>query len=297
MIQNHLKVLEVPMKILNFFKLWVDKSSPKYHKVFAIVMHLIFVELFLLLQMIRLTQAKNIEEFSLQSAMFPANLSASLRALNFVLKRNKIKAFMKSLNNLLEDKDWLEIQNGEKLKQRTSQANRVFKVFVAFYAFGMIFATFGTATFPVYDLPIAIFFPFDPSYSMVPFYFGLAYELFAILIYSPVSTVFEALPLYFMSFVSGIIEEFSEKLRNFGHENVGLVSCAATSFGAIHKQDDQNLRQLEKYIKVHLKIKALHANINDTFGLVLLAQALISILSICTASFSLVQVVRIKILR
>jgi 7tm Odorant receptor len=187
MSSDWLKVLEKPIKYLKFSGMWTHKEIPKYRIILTAVAHLICVELFLILEIIYLFTVDNLEDFSLAFLMIPTFISCCMRSLNFVVKKNKIEKFLRSFQELVEHENWIELQNGLKLKQRMSKIDKMFKVHLITSLFGMVSLYIASAL--SHSMSVPMWFPWDYKNNEWLFWLSHSYQNISGFMFSPINTV------------------------------------------------------------------------------------------------------------
>lgn len=206
-----MELFEKPLKFLKLSGLWSDRKIGVYRVVFCILMHFLCLECFVVFEVISLVKSKSLEEFCENFAMLPTFLGASLKSLNFIRMKLKIKKFLTNLEELIRFEDWIALQNGTKLEQRISQMKKFFVVnFVL--AFAALF--FGSLVpFFIHEPPFKMWFPFDYKHSQLLRWITIAYQLGTCIIYMPKLYILDNFPLFVMSYVIGLVEELNMKIE------------------------------------------------------------------------------------
>jgi 7tm Odorant receptor len=319
---NWMEPLDKIIKSLKISGLWLDiKSSSKFLIAIAAVLHIIFVEIFMVLSIAHLLLVHNIEDFSEAVGIVPFQFVTCIRTLHFVCNKNKIESIVKGIKDLIEHETWIEKQNGSKLKQRIRQIYRIFRTFLASVMTGL-FVGLLISLF-THKLSIKMWFPYDYSDNEVLFWLRVAYQVITSNCVVPITIMTEIIPIFFMCYLTGIIEELCERMgkicdvkivkivkvepKSDLSENEKLVGRlkvatmrknqakvepkAGTSKMNMKKPEkDENLKELLKCVEIQQKIKSLTSDVGDVFGRIIWFQGFMSTLVLCFSAFSLTVV-------
>jgi hypothetical protein len=270
-----MEIFETPLKYLNVTGIWFEKEFTRKRLVFCAFMHLIFAEVIMVLLIVHLIGAESLQKFSDGMASIPTFVGLFIKSLNLTLKRNKIESVMESLKNLMQKDDWIAKSKSLKLQKRLSIIKRVFKVSLAMFMIASLtipIDAFFTRK-PVLDLWL----PYDFKASEFRFWTLIIYQTMSGLIYSPVLVICDLFPMFFISFVTGLIEELCCRVEIITN-NSALFSRA------------QKLKELKKCIEIHKEIKTLLMEIKDIFGIMIWSQGFMGALILCTNTFSMTLV-------
>jgi 7tm Odorant receptor len=207
---NWMEPLEKIIKLLKISGLWLNKSSSKCLITVAVLLHIIFVEIFLILCIIYLVNVQSIEDMTEAVGVIPLQFICCIRTIHFVLNKNKIQSMMKDVKELIEHESWIEKQNGSKLKQRIRQVVRTSQIFLAATMTGVIISSL--VPLFTHQLPLKMWFPYDYSNNEVLFWMSVAYQVIASFCKVPITIMVEIIPIFFMSYLTGIIEELCERM-------------------------------------------------------------------------------------
>jgi 7tm Odorant receptor len=217
---------------------------------------------------------KELEEFSAAIATCPTLIGIFIKTINFIYKKDDIESLMNKLKKIVENNSRLEKSgNGQKLEGRIKQISKIFKSFLTVTVFSIFMEVF--VPFSTHKQPLKLWFPFDHQQNEVVFWAVVVYEYLEGFIYAPVTIIMDTFPVFFISFVIGLIEELSKRLKNIGKNS------------NTDKNDDRNLKELLECIELQLQLKALIKDIQDIFAKIIWAQGFMSSIIICTTSFTL----------
>lgn len=293
MTYNWLEVLEKPIKVLKVIGLWIDKDTPTYRIVLSLLAHMLCVELLTISETIYVIKARSLSEFLSVFVFVPTHLCACLKALNFVTKKDKIEKFLKESQEVFDEIDqiaWISNQSESKLKKLISRIDKIFKALLV-GSTAVMSANF-VVSFINHELPLVMWYPYNPFYSELNFWSTAAYQAIAAPIYYVVTTILEAFPFFFMSFITGMLQELCDRLDLIGSVKKFTRNEPGTSSNKFKKSpnDGKNLKKLLKIVKSHNKLKALTSDIEAIFANIVCFQGVLSAFVLCTTSFLLTTV-------
>jgi hypothetical protein len=205
------------------------------------------------------------------------------KSTNFLANQNEIKSFYKSVEGLIESALWIK---GEKLKRRIKQIDRIFKIF--FFSTLVSVLMSSVVVFTEHELPVKMWFPYDFTSNEALFWMSAIYQIVGPFIVASIAITLFTFPSFILSCLTGIVEELNKRL-----ENIGKIK---TLGGEMTLKVVENLETIENYeelvvcVKFHQKILEMTGDFNRIFGNDFWFHGLISIISLCTTSFSLIVV-------
>lgn len=110
-----------------------------------------------------------------------------------------------------------------------------------------------------HKLPLKMWFPYDYDHNDSQFWLSAGYQLLIGLIYTPVVIIVDMLPVFFICFTIGLIEELFERFERAVDEAKPNKS----------HQQSENMKKLIKCIKLQQEIKNLVSDITEVFGIVI----------------------------
>lgn len=276
---NWFETIEKSINIFRKTGFWIDNSSNKARCYLKIFSWFAIVILFITLNIVYLSRIGNFVNIVEAVGMLPTMINGAIKTINFVRKKGKISKFLESLRSLIEEESWIERSKGTKLKTRIVFASKVFRKLVTN---AMVLPCF-LILVPIcsYELPFKLWLPFNYKQSKVLFWSCVAFEFIPIIFVVPITITIEMFPIWLLSYTTGIIEELSERLKLLGLKTEDSKNT---------KTEDENLKELLKCIKIHLKIRQLTNEVSDIFGKVFWFQGFTSIVVLCATSFSLTVV-------
>jgi 7tm Odorant receptor len=323
---NWMEPFEKINKLLKISGLWMDQSFPKLLITILVILHIFFVEIFTIFGIFYLINVESIKDFSEAVGTVLLYVTFRIKSLHFLFNKTKIESMLKDIKELIEHENWIEKQNGRKLKQRIRQIHKILRIFMTSAMTGVVAGSL--APFFIHELPLKMWFPYDYINSEALFWLSAAYQDIGGYYVIPVMIVLEIIPIYFISYVTGVIEELSDRMEKIGEEKIVKVKpkvhmsfnekligrsnvseifyknlkfrqakAAETSQMKKKKPEkDENLEELLKCINIQQKIKSLAKDVADVFGSIIWLQGFISTFILCATAF-LLTVVSTKALK
>jgi hypothetical protein len=293
---NWLEVFDSPISFLKTTGAWIDQDTSKRKFVIAIVMHCILLDFTLVTQFVHLVTIGKLEEFAETFMMFASFLSVFVEHLSLIVGRKKIESLLEELNKLISIAEVDKKVEG-KLKKRVSQISTIFKV-----NFGMIvLLAVPSAVYSILNskLPYGTWSPYDFQTNQVAFWILASIQSVGITTYL-ISICIEALPLFFISFMTGLVEELAEKIGSFLEDKIeeepenGKRKSRLNNLKIMRLlQDDKRRRKnlgFQKIIHTQRGISMMVKKVSETFETVIVVKWVLTILKLCMASFAVITV-------
>lgn len=283
MSQYTLQLFETPIRFLQNAGIWINDDKTKNQNRVKLFLNLALKVNLILMEIMYLVHAKNLEDFSEAVAIFPTMIGSFFKTVNFVYNKQKIEKCLQDLKELIESDHWMDNQKGVKLLRRINFIKNILKVIIV--SAGVSY--FLSLSVPIFnhEIPYKLWFPYDYRRNEIIFWATVAFEFFQGCIIAPVSIIVDIFPLFLISFLIGITEELSERLKLIEGKPKSQRKKLRN-----HEKKDEHLQELVKCIKIHLKVKNLAADVSDIFGKVIWMEGLLSVVLLCTASFTLTVV-------
>jgi hypothetical protein len=144
--------------------------------------------------------------------------------------------------------------------------------------------------FFAHELAYKIWIPRETEQDSLIFWTASAYLVFISFFVSSNGTGLDILPVIFMSFAIGLINELEERLSEFGKgmEVVKTQNGPVTSRKKLIKPlQEARKREMIKCIEIHLKIKEFTDQIHENFSMAILIQGFMSSIILCMGLFAL----------
>jgi hypothetical protein len=294
---NWLKIFENPIKFLKITGIWIDENTSKRTIVFVIIMHTVLIDFTLLSQFVHLMTLKKFREFTDTFLVFASFLSMFVETISLLANREKITFLMKELERLISFLKIDEKSDG-RLKKRVSQVDKIFKVNFGMLAFLAVPGTVFTVT--RMELPYSGWFPFDYNTNLTAFWILALIQTFGVSTYL-IAICIEALPLFFISYLTGLMEELAVKFevffenKSYKIEKVGkktksrldrlkTIELLEKSIAAKKNEDFSEL------ILIHQEIKATVLKFNESYELVFVVKWMLTVLKLGMASLAIITV-------
>jgi len=110
-----LNALSTPIEILKGFGLWQNKNASKFYVAYGIFMHLIFIGLSTLFQVLSVVEIKTTDELLDFMIYCPTFVAIFVKSLVFAAKVNKIESLLTSMKELMA-----KVNFCEKYERRTN---------------------------------------------------------------------------------------------------------------------------------------------------------------------------------
>jgi odorant receptor len=197
--------------------------------------------------------------------------SATIRAGNFIYNLKQIKQSCKTLETLMKfsaDDRW---KSREKLRERVDFGLKVYKLylFVAYTACGL------TILLPIFldKLPWSVWLPSSIKENLAGFWIASLYFIGNSVVAALTDMTLAILPVIFMTFAIGFIEELTDRLEMIG-------------------KDEEKTKEFIKCVEIQIRIKAYVAEIQDNFSTAIFIQGLLGSVILCMNAFTMTMVSR-----
>jgi 7tm Odorant receptor len=268
------KPFEVCFGILKFFGLWIDGEETRRYRIRGIASITFCPISFLILLSVGIYQKGKSEIFvELAEPITFALASAVMvgRIFDFFTKIHDIKNLYNSFEKIVSK----YVKNGQFIKKRVNSYLKIFTISLISAILSVIAGYF--VSFQTRELPYPVAVPFDTQ-SEVGFWTVYIYLFIAVGYVGPLYPALGLLPIFFMNFVIGFMEDFNESLGNIG-------KVAITDFKDAKEIDDLITKELQNNIEVYEKIKFLIAELTRIFKLTFFVKGVVGSIIICTSVF------------
>lgn len=267
------KPFKLAFAIMKKTGMWHDGKRSLRYSIFGYFSVFFVVHVFWLQYLIYAFNTTNLEDF-MEAAGYAASQTAQLfKFWNFYFKLPKILKSLKNLTYLLAfsaDNRW---NNREKIKSQIAFGMKIYKAFW-FSAWTTCFIGC-TMPFIKHRLPYNSWFPFNTETSEIGFWSASTYMAIILFPMSVTDITLDILPVIFMTFAIGLLEELSVRLEKIGDEK----------FLTAKQQNSE--KELIKCIKIHKKILVFVKEIEENFSLAIFLQGLISSTILCASAYTL----------
>lgn len=117
-------IFYIPVKILTTFGSWISKDSSIAYKIYGIVMHLIFLEIYGSFMAMHLTQVHGIDDYAQLMSLLPVYFSCALKTANFMLGIDEVEEVFVMIRECAK-----ELTITREFRARLKQAHQFYKIF------------------------------------------------------------------------------------------------------------------------------------------------------------------------
>jgi hypothetical protein len=268
---------DLPMKVLKTAGVWQRKSSSWTYFCYGILVHLIFVDLYTLLQFAYLFTFETFEDFAILMSLLPTYCSLTVKSIIFMTRGDKVAELLATLNEIVEKEKF-----SENLQKHLKRIDFVFKFFWGSAAVTCVMAL--GIPFINHELPFLMWFPYDYKNNELLFWFNVAYQGTEVLCYSAVNVILDTVPAMFMCYIHGMLEEFYGRLESIQAEenSGGNTEGTRASRGNKNRQKD-----FLDCLALHSKILEMARKVEEYFSTMIMVQGLMSSVILCTTAYAL----------
>lgn len=282
-------ILRVPFILLRVAGLLRTKDASKFYRIYGAVFRLFGIDLFVTCQLIYVCSAKSLLDLSDSLSFSFTYVILALKSWSYASNMTKIMEQFDELDELMLLVQKIEEKTLEKLKPRFAEAQMFFRIFWA----ACFAVTFTGALIPIisyilnpnppYNVPYTTWFPLDFENQFGPFLFVGIYEGCNGMFYCGVVASLDLLPILLFNAGAGLLEELGERMNRIG-------STLDSDQLSDEIKQNKDLRQLERCIALHLRIKSFIRKSESIFSLLIFIQGAVSLIILCTSAFSLTMV-------
>lgn len=262
-------------KLLKLFGLWREENSSTLLILRSILLHLLFIEVYLLHQFIYIFKLNDVAELSKLLKMCITYVALFLKSMNFVWKFRKIASLEKSLETLFQRSACEWHCRIEKTFPYVNRIRRIFNVLwissLTVVCLGLVFAVVNRSEKNLQD---KMWIPFDYKASEILYLVVAFYQFCGALYACTINTALDIYPVFCLSILTSATDDLKKQLQAV-------------------KTHEEIVRSADK----HQLIKRCSDEIRFIFSPVILAQAVCSSIILCTTAFSLSTVSTWKLLR
>lgn len=283
---DHTSVLKTPFKILELSGFW--QTDKKSYKVYGFITHLMLLELHIIYLLISVTTATNIRDFSDILTVVFILIGLSIISLFFMHDQEIIIDLVEEFRELLTLSKFLKGKPLSLVKPRVLKIQQIF--YLLWYT--NLLVTFLNFLALGFNNIVNTDAPESPRYKILtPHIFednvlwlismGIFRTVGPLLLSGIVASLY-MLPNFFLNAAAGLLDELSEALSEIGQEEKNEKKK--------QNEDDDDLKQLEKCIEHHLRIKAFIENTEKMFSSFIFVQGATNLLILGANTFNLSKV-------
>ena len=285
-------VFYIPFKVFKVLGIWQQKSSTWIYFIYGLLFRFLFIDLFAVLMILYLFHFEDFEGLSDCLSMSFTMLAGSLKTYNLMFKLASILTLVRSLDELIKLIEWDKNKSHKIIKKRVDKGRLVYKIFCSV---AIANCTFG-AFIPIFNwgerkLAYRMYFPMiDYKNNDWMFIAAGIYQLGPIFT-GLLDVTLDMLPVFFMCYAIGLIEELANRLENIGCHKVNNISKKEKSLQSIERSpSSDDLNELLKCIDIHLQIKKFTADIENYFATIIMVQGVMSSIILCTTVVMMLMV-------
>lgn len=291
-----LKPFKLCFRVFKAAGMWQDGKQSWAYFFLGYLAHIVLIELYLVRQLIYVFQAEDLTDMADAVVLTSTYFSDALKGLVLVLNLKEIKNLVEALDNLLTFSDHDRFNERRHVRERVPFSFRIYKLHwssAIVYCSSSIFV-------PIFShrIPYKVWFPFSTEYNSISFWFASYFTVVDAFYASAIGASLDLLPVIFISFAIGLIEDLVERLSQIGSSL--KKNCIEMKRAPTHLGEDQlfrnkeNVRELIKCIEVHKRIKDVVRDIQSIFSFSIIAQGLMSIIVLCNGAFTITVVSLLK---
>lgn len=283
-------VLRVPFILLRIAGLLQTKDASRFYRIYGAIFRLLGIDLFVLCQLIYVCSAKSLLDLSDSLSFSFTYVILALKSYSYAGNMDKIFEQFSELEELMALVQKVEAKTMVKLKQRLVEPQIFFRIFwAACFAVTSTGALIPVVSYmlnpnPPYTVPYTTWFPFDYANEFAPFLFIAIYEGCNGMFYCGVVASLDILPMLLFNAGAGLLEELGARMSRIGMDMDGDEQEIDES------KQNEDLKQLERCISLHLRIKSFIKKSESIFSFMIFVQGAVSLIILCTSAFSLTMV-------
>lgn len=264
-------------KVLKTVGMWQDGNQSWTYFFCGYLFHFVIIDWYIVCQFIFLVTIDNLLDFVDALGLTATYVAENFKCYNLFFKLKAILKLYEMLEALLELSADRRFANRDFIKAPVAVSYKVYKMFW----FSALVTCFSGAFVPIFShkLPYKVWFPFDTE-SGFNFWFSSYYLVVNSFFVSAIDMALDILPVIFISFAIGLINELSERLKQIGVFEVES-SERTKSF---------QVEELVKCIEIHKKILKFVEEIRINFVIAIFAQGLTSSIILCACAFTMTTV-------
>lgn len=272
------------MKALRLSGMLQTSESSKKYRAYGMFIHIFIFELFIALELMNLIKTnktdnrkRGVDKVAIVLTYIPTLIAMVIKSINFPLQYKKLKNVIVKIDDLI-DKEFFE---GEKLKKTKKKFE---KIMVFLIIFGTMIS-FGILVAPIRDHKLSrnVWIP-ENSFlerSELVFWSLAIYQFVAISISALVNQTFDLVPYLLLSYVIALLKELRNKFDQIQSRN------SVESNDKVFEMKQKRAKEFINFIELHKQIVEITKEIEEMFGSIIVFQAIISSIILCTCLFTI----------
>lgn len=282
------EVFSIPFKVLKFFGIWQEKSSSWCYRLYGSIFIIFGVNLYALLMFLYLFHVENFQELSDCLAVFSSLFAECFKVFYLIFKVEHILTLVKNLDQLIKLSECKLNENHEKICKRVRRLKQIYKFLVCKSVATLTL----TCLIPIihwreHKLAFQMYLPMVDYANNDGLFIATAVYQMLVIVLAQINMTLDILPMLFMCFVIGLIEELSDQLRNIGEPKNNLQRTKQPGISQSKHVNNSEAQELLKCIKIHQGIKKFIADTQKHFAVNIMIQGAMSSIILCTSAFTL----------
>lgn len=274
------QTLTLPMKNLKFTGVLQNSESNKKYRIYGWICHRVFIELFMILQLGFFVENQKLNDFAAMMSLFPSFVTLIAKIQNLMYKMDQFQELIIDIDEIVRK----EFKNGIEMEKTTGRAYLVFKIFVSFGLLTSTAAAMNPILHHIWAFPMWLPFGLHKT-NEIAFWIISLYQCLDSYICGTVNETLDMLPVFFMSYVDGMIRELAMRFGNIRKRKT------LNSDGTINTEPlKDNTKELVECIKLHKKVIEINEKVRKIFSSIIMIQAVMSAIVLCTTIHTMTHV-------
>ncbi|KAG5684588.1 hypothetical protein PVAND_013813 [Polypedilum vanderplanki] len=210
-LENLNGIFDAFLTLLKYLGLFITKNSSFMYNFTAIFIRIFLIDLCILLQLLYLPQVKSIVEFTAVISVLAGYIRNACEFTSFYFKIYKIQDLVEEIKHCAA-----EFEVNEKVSEKILSINKIFKKMLIFGQLMMIVTIISCILFD--KVIFLMWTPFDIFHSLC-FCLVFIYQITGSWYMINIDILIQFLPVYFMAFIVGFLEQLYEKLEKIKISN------------------------------------------------------------------------------
>jgi 7tm Odorant receptor len=271
-----LEAFKLPLLVLKFAGLWDCESVKTKYKVLQILQHLLALEVFILLEVIYLFTTKNLINITELLSVLLLLAVFLIKSLYMLKTRQVIEALIEEAKELAA---LVETDHEKSLQPLNNRAKEMKKKFLGLFTIliWLVITIISNVINPnpPYKFAFKMWLPLGCENNIYCSNFATTIQIMLATITTSTIVSIDTLLIFFNVITTELLEELGERLSRVCDERI---------------EDKMAMKEFEKCIEIHIKIKWFVKNTETHFSPVNCLQGSMSVVIICSVVFQLSEV-------
>ena len=267
------------IKVLEFFGVWKNEKSSKAYLAYGIILHIVFIELCMVLQVAFIPKLETIHDLASLMSLLPTYVAACYKTLNIMTKHSQVAKLLELTDELVD-----QCPDPTKVFDRLKIVDKFYKVSLS----AAMATCFSASLLTIYKLPYTMWFPFDinTETNQLGYFVAAVYQSIGPSGLAAVTISLDMIPIFFMCYASGFLEVLCHRLESI--KKIEVTKTENKSWEEEEKENRvKNYDELMKCIQFQLRLDEYFRQIDKIFAGVFFVQGLMSIPILCTSIVAL----------